>query len=223
MNKKRFAKLSVHQLVDGLLRSGDIDSRVYNADTMSAGSLLHIAYQKQETQYQAKHGKEYLSEYPLAGKVETEEGTVFLQGRADGIILGGSEPVIDEIKSTVAPLEDFFDQQKEWHLGQALCYAFLYLQEKESEEPIGVQLSYISQKNGDRMRKNFVFTAEEVRAKVEEIVSSYFRETLERAEHIELRNESSLNLSFPFEDFRPGQKEFSRLALGAIKQGGRLF
>ena len=61
MNKKRFAKLSVHQLVDGLLRSGDIDSRVYNADTMSAGSLLHIAYQKQETQYQAKHGKEYLS------------------------------------------------------------------------------------------------------------------------------------------------------------------
>ena len=223
MNKKRFAKLSVHQLVDSLLRSGDIDSRVYNADTMSAGSLLHIAYQKQETQYQAKHGKEYLSEYPLAGKVETEEGTVFLQGRADGIILGGSEPVIDEIKSTVAPLEDFFDQQKEWHLGQALCYAFLYLQEKESEEPIGVQLSYISQKNGDRMRKNFVFTAEEVRAKVEEIVSSYFRETLERAEHIELRNESSLNLSFPFEDFRPGQKEFSRLALGAIKQGGRLF
>ena len=82
--------------MDGLLRSGDIDSRVYNADTMSAGSLLHIAYQKQETQYQAKHGKEYLSEYPLAGKVETEEGTVFLQGRADGIILGGSEPVIDE-------------------------------------------------------------------------------------------------------------------------------
>lgn len=223
MSKKRYAKLSVHQLVDGLLRAGDIDSRVYNADTMSAGSLLHAAYQKQETEFQASRGREYLSEYPLSGKVETEEGTVFLQGRADGIILGGSETIVDEIKSTVAPLEAFFEQQKEWHLGQALCYAFLYLQEKGSEEPIGVQLSYISQKNAERMRKNFVFTAEEVRAKVHEIVSLYFRETSERAEHIALRNESAHNLSFPFDDFRPGQKEFSRLALGAIKQGGRLF
>ena len=122
MNNSRYISLSVHDLVDRLLRRGDIDSRVYNLETMKMGSLLHSSYQ-------SKQGNDYLSEYPLRGEVETEVGTVLLQGRADGIIVGGKRPIIDEIKSTVIPLEDFFNQQKEWHLGQALCYCYLYLKQ----------------------------------------------------------------------------------------------
>jgi hypothetical protein len=35
----------------------------------------------------------------LSGK----EGVIALEGRADGIIVGGDFPIIDEIKSTVMP------------------------------------------------------------------------------------------------------------------------
>mgnify|MGYP003337671605 CR=1 FL=1 len=56
MNKE--FKLSVHQLVDFLLRVGDIDNRVFNKATMNEGSRLH-AY------YQMKMGEFYISEYYL--------------------------------------------------------------------------------------------------------------------------------------------------------------
>ena len=38
-------ELSVHQLVDFLLRKGDIDNRVYNRSSMSEGSRAHTNYQ----------------------------------------------------------------------------------------------------------------------------------------------------------------------------------
>ena len=108
--------------------------------------------------YQKKQGKEYLSEYPLSATIALEEGTIALSGRADGIIVGGDYPIIDEIKSTVLPLEVFFEQQKEWHLGQALCYAYMYLAETGGDQ-IGVRLSYLSQLDSSAaLRKDFVFT-----------------------------------------------------------------
>ena len=56
MNKE--FKLSVHQLVDFLLRVGDIDNRVFNKATMNEGSRLHAYYQQ-------KMGEFYISEYYL--------------------------------------------------------------------------------------------------------------------------------------------------------------
>lgn len=50
-------RLSVHQLVDFLLRAGDIDTRVYNKASMLEGTRIHAFYQK-------KQGKHYISEYP---------------------------------------------------------------------------------------------------------------------------------------------------------------
>ena len=50
--------LSVHQLVDFLLRTGDIDNRIYNSATMQEGTLIHAMYQ-------ARQGDNYISEYKL--------------------------------------------------------------------------------------------------------------------------------------------------------------
>lgn len=40
--------LSVHGLVDFALRSGDIDTRVFNIETMTRGSQLHAYYQAKQ-------------------------------------------------------------------------------------------------------------------------------------------------------------------------------
>ena len=42
-------KLSVHQLVDFLLRTGDIDNRVYNKASMLEGTKIHAIYQKKQS------------------------------------------------------------------------------------------------------------------------------------------------------------------------------
>ena len=52
--KKREITLSVHQLVDFLLREGDIDNRIYNQETMRLGSKLHAAFQEKQGRSQGK-------------------------------------------------------------------------------------------------------------------------------------------------------------------------
>ena len=120
--EKQF-KLSVHQLVDFLLRVGDIDNRVFNKSTMNEGSRLH-AY------YQHKMGEFYISEYYLKETFNVDDFSITLEGRSDGIIIHDDYFILDEIKTTVSDLKEFYEEQKEWHLGQAKCYALMYANEK---------------------------------------------------------------------------------------------
>ena len=93
-------RLSVHQLVDFLLRSGDIDNRVFNRSSMNEGSRLH-------SEYQGKQSSNYMAEYPLAINLNVDGIDILLEGRADGIIKRNDGYVIDEIKTTVEDLKLF--------------------------------------------------------------------------------------------------------------------
>ena len=97
---KKTLVLSVHQLVDFLLREGSIDSRIFNRSSMSEGSKVH-------SRYQARQLDGYISEYPLQVKLVVDEVKVTLQGRADGIIKTKDGYIIDEIKSTTIDLLEF--------------------------------------------------------------------------------------------------------------------
>ena len=46
--------LSVHELVDFVLHSGDLDTRIFNLETMTRGTQIHAFYQ-------AKQNDKYLS------------------------------------------------------------------------------------------------------------------------------------------------------------------
>ena len=68
---------------------------------MNEGTRLHALYQ-------GKQGSDYISEYPLKRNFTVEEVVVTLEGRADGIIKRkNGDYVIDEIKTTIVPLEEF--------------------------------------------------------------------------------------------------------------------
>ena len=112
---KRIINLSVHDIVDLLLRKGDIDNRVFNNETMEEGTRLHKIYQY-------KQGDNYIKEYFFSHTFEYEEMVLNVQGRADGVIVDEKEVVIDEIKTTNADIEAFHISQEEWHLGQAKIY-----------------------------------------------------------------------------------------------------
>ena len=210
-----YYSLSVHQFVDFLLRAGDIDNRIYNQETMGLGSKLHAAFQESQ-------GRDYLSEVALSGMVEVESGTIVLQGRSDGIIVGGAYPIIDEIKSTVQDLHVFASVQEAWHLGQALTYAYLYLKQKGGEK-IGIRLTYLSQVGKDRYVRDFVYSAEEVYSHIENLAREYIAYMADDRDHVSSRDASTKELKFPFGEFRKGQRELSRLVYGAIDKRRILF
>ena len=215
MSERIYRTLSVHELVDFLLRRGDIDNRVYNYETMQMGSKIHSSYQK-------KQGNSYLSEVALKGTFDRPLGVITLEGRADGIILKGDYPVIDEIKSTVQDLETFYQEQKEWHLGQAKCYALMYAKANKVDE-IGISLTYISQNEDKRMIKEFRYSLVELETDVNALLDAYLSFLSVHQNHIEKRNLSIESLSFPFPSFRPGQREMSKYIYGTIKNGGLFY
>jgi DNA excision repair protein ERCC-2 len=213
--KKRFLSLSVHQLVDFLLRTGDIDNRVYNQETMQAGTRIHASFQQ-------KQGRDYASEYPLAEVFERPLGIIHLEGRADGIITGGPFPVIDEIKSTVIPVEEFHKQQGAWHLGQAQCYALMYCHEKKIDK-IGVRLTYLSQVNDDKAVHEATYSVEDLEKAVYGYMDEYLSFYQGEFTHIDERNASALAMKFPYSDFRPGQRDMARYVYSVATKGGTFY
>lgn len=215
MDDKIYLTLSVHGLVDFLLRRGDIDNRIYNNETMQMGTKIHASYQE-------KQGRQYLSEVVLRGVIDRPAGVLTLEGRADGIIEGGAYPIIDEIKSTVAPLEEFYEQQKDWHLGQAKCYALLYARAHSCRE-VGIWLTYIHQVTGEQIRKEFLYKVAQIEQEVNEMADQYLEFFASVKHHEEVRNESVVDLEFPFPGFRPGQREMAKRVYRIARDGGRLF
>ena len=93
---RKAIRISVRNLVEFVLRSGDIDNRRSgNAqkDAMLAGGRIHRKIQK-------RMGSGYRAEVPLKHEVQDEEQeiTLLVEGRADGIFTENGIPVIDEIK-----------------------------------------------------------------------------------------------------------------------------
>ena len=212
---KKFLTLSVHQLVDFLLRTGDIDNRIYNTATMAEGTLIHAIHQ-------SRQGRNYVSEYNLLEEFKVRDFTVVLEGRADGIIDLGSTAIIDEIKSTVAPLEEYYESQKEWHLGQAKCYALMYAHEKKYDS-ISIRLTYIHQVDKSQLIKTFDYLTSELENEVSHLLDEYieFFQIL-FARKIK-RNDSAKTIQFPYGKFREGQKELAKYCYGIAQNGGILF
>ena len=209
--------LSVHQLVDFLLRTGDIDNRVFNRSSMSEGTKVHA-------NYQAKQGSDYISEYPLLHRFVVEGVDITLQGRADGIIKRkNGEYIIDEIKSTVEDLKIFRDDNFDWHIGQAKCYALLFALE-QSLDSISVRLTYIKQgKEKEKRIEEYFFLTVELEQFVHSLMEDYLDFYNIVFRHIEAKNKSIEGLSFPFKEYRAGQRELAKYCYAVAKNGGRFY
>ena len=87
-------RISVRNLVEFLLRSGDIDNRMSRGLQMNAmqeGTRIHKKLQR-------AMGSSYSAEVPLKINLETSRYVLTIEGRADGIFMREDLPCIDEIK-----------------------------------------------------------------------------------------------------------------------------
>lgn len=208
-------RLSVHNLVDFLLRSGDIDDRIFNRSTMAEGTRLHTLYQTNQI-------GNYLSEYYLEETFKVDRFDVVLNGRADGIILIGNSIVVDEIKTTIVDLEEFFNNEKEWHLGQAKCYALMIAHEKHAEE-VKIKLTYIHQITNEKVIHDFTFKTKDLEKEVNDLIYEYISFYNLVEDHQLRRNEILKAATFPYKDYRKGQRDLSRYSYGIALNGGLLF
>ncbi len=201
MNK--YIELSVHQLVDFLLRQGDIDDRYFNTRTMQKGTEIHKYYQE-------KQGGNYISEVNLSSVIKINDYTFKLSGRCDGLIVNKDEVIIDEIKSFNGDLQAFFEKNEVWHLGQAECYAYMYAKEHDVRN-IKIYLTYISQSDRQETIKNYEYDFETLEEKIKGYLIQYI-DFYKILEYINKACEESIKqLEFPFPYYRNGQEDMINL------------
>ena len=95
-------RISVRNLVEFILRYGDIDNRTGGADkeAMQQGGRIHRKIQRQQ-------GAEYRAEVSLKYQIACDGFILSVEGRADGIIELPKRVVIDEIKGVFKDLNSF--------------------------------------------------------------------------------------------------------------------
>lgn len=192
-------KISVHDLVDFVLRNGDINTSVFNYETMQKGQLIHKIYQKNK-------GDNYFPEYYLKINYEFQNFDIEIEGRADGLYFDNGKPIIEEIKSTNIDIEKFYNENIEWHLGQAKVYGFMYLFLTKLEK-IDINLIYISQVNDDFKVYNFSYNYFDLKQYFEFLLGEY----LSFSNLVTLINSKTNDflktLEFPHIEYRKYQKE----------------
>ncbi len=208
-------RISVRELVEFILRSGDIDTRrgTREKDAMLEGSRIHRKIQR-------GHGPSYRAEVTLRRAFPLICGTLLLEGRADGIFSEDGRVWVDEIKGVYRDV-DSLKAPVPVHEAQAKCYAAILAME-EGLSSVGVQMTYASLETEAVKRFRTEYTAEEITAWLAGVLSEFEKWAIYEIEHRRARRAGLQALTFPYE-YRPGQKELAVSVYRTVRDGGRLF
>jgi len=208
-------KISVRNLVEFILRSGDIDNRHHASSetAMQEGSRIHRMIQKQM-------GPDYQAEVTLRYTHVTENYDLVVEGRADGIIDTPKEKVIDEIKGTYRELFRM-KEANPVHLAQAKCYAYIYALQKEISV-IQVRMTYCHLETEEIRYFTSEYTFEELKKWFEGVLQEYVKWADYEYQWKQTRNESIRQVQFPF-PYREGQKELVTYVYQTIYHKRKLF
>lgn len=213
---KEVIRISVRNLVEFILRSGDLDTRkgaFADREAMAKGSRIHRKIQRQM-------GASYQAEVSMSHTTEFDEFVILVEGRADGVLQTEEGVVIDEIKGVHRDLR-FLEEPLEVHLAQAKCYAFFWSQDKDLEK-IQVQMTYCHLDTEEIRRFERTYTSEELEKWYEWLIAQYYQWALWEYQWKKTRNASMEGLEFPF-PYREGQRDVVSGAYRTILRKMQLF
>ncbi len=211
-------RISVRELVEFVLRSGDIDNRHHASpeQAMQEGSRIHRMIQR-------RMGSEYQAEVFLRYIHPTEDYRLVLEGRADGVIDRPEGVTIDEIKGTYRDLA-YMKEPVAVHLAQAKVYAAMFLHRFRDRElsEIHVQMTYCHLETEEIRYFRYDFSSAEIEKWFDELIRAYLKWADYQFRWKRQRDASIRQLEFPF-PYREGQKELAAYVYQTIYHEKKLF
>ncbi len=195
-------KISVRNLVEFILRSGDIDNRRGRAaqkEAMQEGSKIHRKIQR-------RMGASYQPEVSLKIELKRQKYLLMIEGRADGIIEEEEQVTVDEIKGIFQDV-NLLEGPAGVHLAQAKCYAYIVALQRQLSE-ISVQMTYCNLDTEEIRRFREQYSFEELKEWFEGLIAAYEKWADFQYEAKVERNASIAGLEFPF-PYREGQKKLA--------------
>ena len=213
MNK--IIKISIRNLVEFILRHGSIDNRYTSSIKAIEGIRGHQRVQK-------SYGDNYTAEVPLKYTLTYEDLEIMVEGRADGILIEDEKTIIDEIKTTTKDLLLIDENTNPLHWAQAKCYGYIYSMQNELDN-IDIQITYynIDTKSTRILRQSY--TLKELEEFFFWLIDEYKSWAQLESDCVNKRNESIKKLKFPFENYRPGQRELAVRVYKSITDSKKCF
>jgi len=207
-------RTAVRTLVEFTLHGSDIRPVRGALRDMQEGTLGHKARQ-------GLLGDAWQAEVPLSLEipVEDEGFTLLLTGRMDAF-RDGEVPIIEEIK--LWQRRDPPMAANPAHEMQAVCYGHMLCVERELAQ-VAIRVVYVDRKGRVQGQFDSMLTAQECRERFRTVLEPYLRRMRMVRRHRRARDASLRALRFPFEGYRPGQREMAVQVYTAIRQRRRLF
>lgn len=231
-------KIAVRNLIEFLLRHGDIDASegFRDPDAMTEGTRLHKKIQK-------SMGGNYSAEVPMSESSIVEVGEeafeIIVEGRADGIMTvekqdeneqmslfeevefeGDTYTIIDEIKCFYQDIESI-KEMRPLHRAQAMCYAAQYVRQN-GLSAIAIQLTYCNIETEAIKRLQERFRAEDILKWYDDLIAEYVKWVAWKYHWGKQRDASMKQLQFPFA-YRPGQKDLAAGVYRTIARNKNIF
>jgi DEAD/DEAH box helicase./DEAD_2. len=211
-------KIGIRQLVEFVLRSGDLMENKNSQNTAQNGSRIHRRLQKTRSK-----NSEYESEVYLKTEVTMNDNQYVISGRADGITTSDKSILIEEIKTSDQPFDELSDNTLELYWGQVKVYGYIILKEHPELEHVNLRLTYFQVSTEAVTSDDKTFDRDELNEFFQNLIDEYEYWLVLRAKLRKTRNQSIQQLNFPFDNFRAGQHELAAAVYKTVYYQKRLF
>ncbi len=208
-------KISVRNLIEFILRCGDIDSGFCGSKRAVEGTRIHRKIQK-------NRDGNYESEVIVKNTIDYDYFTLNIEGRIDGVLEKDGQFCIEEIKSVTDPVSSITENFNPLHWAQVSCYAYLF-SAKENLDSVDLRLIYCEVETEKIKEFTRHSTFVELETFFHDLIKSYEPWVRFDIKRISERNESLKKLTFPFNSYRVGQRELAASVYRSIKNKRNLF
>ena len=211
-------KIGIRQLVEFVLRSGDLNETKNSQNTALNGARIHRRLQKKRSK-----DPDYQSEVYLKTEVTMNDNEYLISGRADGLKITDKNALIEEIKTSDQLFEELSDNTLELYWGQVKVYGYLILKDHPEFDHVTLRLTYFQVSTEKITTDEQVYSRDDLNKFFEDLIDEYEYWLVLRANLRKERNTSIKKLQFPFPQFRTGQHELAAAVYKTIVYETRLF
>ncbi len=196
-----------------MLRAGDLDLRYTGASQALEAIRLHQKIQRTRPDV-------YRAEITVSHTATSTRCQITVSGRIDGLYQYPDRVVIDEIKTTRKPFEDPHPENP-LHWAQAKVYAFIWAVD-HGLETVNVQLTYAQLDTGETREFTREVSFQQLQASFHDLIERFSRWADAITAWGCQRDVALAGMRFPFEAFRPGQREMAVAVYRSLRDGSQL-
>ncbi|MBP5493154.1 MAG: ATP-dependent DNA helicase [Clostridiales bacterium] len=213
--EKALHKISVRSLSERLYRTGSLMGASFGGVSGQEGTRVHQRVFKDLSEQYATDS--VMPEFSLSTEIEFELFRLLISGRADCVLEKDGNITIFEIKTHNRMVEKVEQLILPTHEAQVKIYAHLFYLSHPDVEDITITLRYVSVITYQFLEKCTVFSREDAKTFFDETMDRYQEEATRIYLYEKNRDESIVDLQFPYSVVRSGQRDFMKAVLSSIK------